>query len=207
MAQDFSRTRYKIWPGVDSFLRSLSTDSLILDAGCGNGKNMMATTHQFIGLDTCEEFLQIIRNKITTLNLTNICDLINGSVCELPFENNKFDGIISIAVIHHLQTPSLRLKAFGELIRVCKVGGSILITVWQLETNPTYDEGVIDPKSLDPHDRLIKWSAQGQFLYRFYHFYTLDEIQDLIKLCELTFDIKQTTLSVEKNNYYIKFDK
>ena len=40
-ANDFSRTRYKIWHGVKTFLNSIPTNSIILDAGCGNGKNMV----------------------------------------------------------------------------------------------------------------------------------------------------------------------
>jgi ubiquinone/menaquinone biosynthesis C-methylase UbiE len=206
MAKDFSRTRYKIWPGVREFLESIPINSLILDAGCGNGKNMMETKHNFIGLDTCSEFLDIIQTKIQSKHQTNIQDLIHGSIEKLPFESNTFDALISIAVIHHLQTKQQRFEALKELIRVVKPKGSLLITVWQLESNPTYTDGLVVPNSLDQNDRLIKWSVHGSYLYRFYHFYTLNEIQDLIRDLNQFFQykIKNIHLSDEKLNYYIK---
>ncbi|KAK4049912.1 tRNA methyltransferase, has a role in tRNA modification [Microbotryomycetes sp. JL221] len=38
IAQDFSRTRHSRWPFVERFLDSLEPGSIVLDAGCGNGK-------------------------------------------------------------------------------------------------------------------------------------------------------------------------
>lgn len=45
IADHFSDTRYKPWPKVSSFLSSLPAGSVILDVGCGNGKNM-GLSHQ-----------------------------------------------------------------------------------------------------------------------------------------------------------------
>ena len=39
-ANEFSRTRTKMLNGVKKFFDSLPLNSSILDAGCGNGKNM-----------------------------------------------------------------------------------------------------------------------------------------------------------------------
>ncbi|KDE02144.1 hypothetical protein MVLG_07283, partial [Microbotryum lychnidis-dioicae p1A1 Lamole] len=38
IASDFSRTRHSTWPFVQQWLQRLNENSLILDAGCGNGK-------------------------------------------------------------------------------------------------------------------------------------------------------------------------
>lgn len=38
IALDFSRTRHTCWPFIESFLNNLPFGSLVLDAGCGNGK-------------------------------------------------------------------------------------------------------------------------------------------------------------------------
>jgi tRNA (uracil-5-)-methyltransferase TRM9 len=237
-ADDFSRTRTTIWPGVLQFLRSIQPNVTILDAGCGNGKNMMKTSHNFIGLDMCEELLKIVRTKATKQNKTNILDLILGSVTNLPFENQQFDGVMSIAVVHHIKSFSDRIKAFEELIRVCKKGGQVLITVWQMENNPTYLDGLdeidknsatdeidknsatdeIDKNSatdeIPPYlgDKLIRWKHQdikrgltiGQ-MYRFYHFYSEDEVKYMISYCENKFNIKGSYYE-EKLNYYIRFD-
>lgn len=45
IAQDFSRTRHTRWPFVETFLESLPPCSVVLDAGCGNGK--------YLGVHSC----------------------------------------------------------------------------------------------------------------------------------------------------------
>jgi SAM-dependent methyltransferase len=235
-ADDFSRTRTTMWPGVAKFLSSIPFDSLILDAGCGNGKNMTKTPHNFIGLDTCTELLNIISSKlinpVTKISIkSNIVDLVTGSVDNLPFPNETFDATMSVAVIHHLNSFNSRLNAFKELIRVCKPGGKILITVWQMESNPKYIGGSeyigssevettnTEPTYTEPintkptfiGDRLIRWKQQykGQTvdtLYRFYHFYSEDEIKYVISYCEENLNVK-ANFRVEEYNYHIEFEK
>ena len=51
----------------------------------------------------------------------------------LPFRSNWFDGVISIAVVHHLASVSRRQEAVREMVRVVRVGGQILVYVWALE--------------------------------------------------------------------------
>lgn len=52
---------------------------------------------------------------------------------KLPVRDQTFDSVISIAVIHHFSTKSLRAKAIGEMHRILKVGGRLLIYVWAYE--------------------------------------------------------------------------
>ena len=40
IAPHFSRTRYKPWPVVESFLKRQGAGSIGIDVGCGNGKNL-----------------------------------------------------------------------------------------------------------------------------------------------------------------------
>lgn len=236
-AEEFSKTRTAIWPGVLQFINSVDTNSTILDAGCGNGKNMMKTSHNFIGLDSCEELLNIVRTKAKSYNKTNIIDLVNASITDIPFEDKTFDAIISIAVIHHIETFTDRVRAFDELIRVCKPGGKVLITVWQMENNPKYLDGfdlntdsdsdsdsghepnsgpatnpATNPKS-PPYigDKLIRWKLQdakciitGE-MFRFYHFYSEDEVKYMISYCENKYNVKGSYFE-ERFNYYIRFD-
>jgi len=51
---------------------------------------------------------------------------VEGSLLELPFDDNTFDFVISSDVIEHTPDP---LAAVKELIRVLKPGGKICITV------------------------------------------------------------------------------
>jgi tRNA (uracil-5-)-methyltransferase TRM9 len=204
IALDFSRTRYKIWRGVYEFLNSLPTEYLILDAGCGNGKNMLETKHIFHGLDMSDELLKIASEKTKTKS--NVIGFTKGSVCALPFTDSYFDATMCIAVIHHLNTEADRLRAIREMIRTTKKGGKILITVWQLENNDKYTNGLIDPtECLTKGDRMIKWTYQKITYYRYYHFFTFNEIEQLIKNIES--DISSYEIKSDMDNYYIYLTK
>lgn len=128
-ASEFSKTRFSIWKSVKEFGQLFSTNSIVLDAGCGNGKNMEYFHHKtnIIGFDNCQEFIDICLSK--HLNVT-YDDIIN-----IQYNDDRFDFIICIAVIHHLRTKIERIHAVNELLRVLKKGGKILITVWALESD------------------------------------------------------------------------
>lgn len=49
---------------------------------------------------------------------------------QLPLRDNVADGVISVAVLHHLSTRERRLQALREMHRVLVPGGRALVTVW-----------------------------------------------------------------------------
>ncbi len=53
-------------------------------------------------------------------------DIINGSILELPFEDNSFDWVCAFDVIEHVDDDK---KAVEEMQRVCKPGGHVFVTV------------------------------------------------------------------------------
>lgn len=126
IAPHFSSTRFAKWPKVQAFLNSLPSGSLILDAGCGNGKYLGLNPNcYFIGCDISAPLINICANKGHEVL---VADAVN-----LPYRTGYSDASISIAVLHHLSTESRRRKAVEELIRVVKTGGLVLITVWARE--------------------------------------------------------------------------
>lgn len=64
----------------------------------------------------CYEF---VKNKLDL-------NLINGSILDLPFENESFDLVCAFDVIEHVEDDKL---AVLEMKRVCKTGGHLCITV------------------------------------------------------------------------------
>ncbi|XVE95369.1 hypothetical protein REPUB_Repub02eG0091000 [Reevesia pubescens] len=126
IAPHFSSTRFAKWPKVAAFLESLPTGSLILDAGCGNGKYLgLNSRRYFIGCDISPPLIKICADKGHEVL---VADAVN-----LPYRTNFGDAAISIAVLHHLSTENRRKKAIGELVRVVKKGSLVLITVWAVE--------------------------------------------------------------------------
>ncbi|XP_057830695.2 tRNA (carboxymethyluridine(34)-5-O)-methyltransferase isoform X2 [Cryptomeria japonica] len=126
IAPHFSSTRFAKWPKVAKFLDSLTPGSIILDAGCGNGKYLGFNPNCFfIGCDISSSLINICGSRGHEVL---VADAIN-----LPYRNGFGDAAISIAVLHHLSTEERRKKAIEELVRIVHKGGKVLITVWAVE--------------------------------------------------------------------------
>ncbi|KAL1517167.1 hypothetical protein ABEB36_000966 [Hypothenemus hampei] len=126
IANHFSNTRHKPWPNVMDFVQSFDSGDFLVDVGCGNGKYLSNNTHTFeIGCDRSANLIEICRNRKFEAFLTDCLSI--------PIRDNCIDGVISIAVIHHLANESRRLQAIQEIVRILKKGGKALIYVWAHE--------------------------------------------------------------------------
>jgi SAM-dependent methyltransferase len=162
----FSSTRFSKWPWITKFLDSFEIDSEICDIGCGNGRNMSYSELSFSGIDSCQEFVDICKSK----NL----DVIHGDMCKLPYFDNSFDGIISIASFHHLATRVRRLKGLHEIYRIMKPDSRCLISVWS-KNQPEKTKRKFDNYG----DNYVPWNKDGEIYQRYYYIFILEEIQNL----------------------------
>ena len=62
--------------------------------------------------------------------------------------------MISIAVIHHFSTDSLRIQAIEEIYRILRIGGKALIYVWAYEQ---------EHKKFKEQDVFVKWNLQDSY--------------------------------------------
>ena len=126
IAPHFSDTRFAKWPKVAEFLSSLPRGSLLLDAGCGNGKYLgLNPDCVSVGCDMSAPLIGICSKRGFEVQVAD--------TLSLPYVTGCFDAALSIAVLHHLSTESRRRGALLELLRVLKVGGRLLVTVWARE--------------------------------------------------------------------------
>lgn len=150
----FDTSRFSVWNAVKDFVEIIPKNSYVLDAGCGNGKNMIYMEKQninIVGIDFSTKLLDICKSK--SLNVQE------ADIRILPYNDNTFDYVISIAVIHHLSNENDRINALNEMLRVCKPGGKILVSVWALEQNK-------DSRfKFQLGDNLVKWEDTT----RYYH--------------------------------------
>lgn len=174
IANAFSNTRTKPWDWIQNFLKSLPNESSILDIGCGNSRNMTNVRDgqklQFKGVDSCQKFVDIA--------IKNGKDVILGDMCQLPFEDNSFDAILSIASFHHLSTHDRRQQCLKEMKRVLKPGGKILMSVWaitQPENSKNYEKFVYGPNIVPWQNK--KGVVEGE---RYYYIFQIKELTDLI---------------------------
>jgi ubiquinone/menaquinone biosynthesis C-methylase UbiE len=169
IASHFSATRYRPWPQVESFLKSLSPDSIMVDVGCGNGKNLGISPGISFGCDICPKLLDIARERGH--------NVIQCDALALPYEDNFADTVISIAVIHHFVTEERRISAIQEMLRILKLNGRMLIYVWANEKegmvqNDCFVGWEKNCKQLDENDKDIIHK-------RYYHFFNTGELEDL----------------------------
>ncbi|XP_015432747.1 PREDICTED: uncharacterized protein LOC107188876 [Dufourea novaeangliae] len=114
------------WPRIYQFLEELEPGALVCDIGCGNGKYLSVNHSIFkVGVDRCKRFTDIAREKE---NEVLVCDNL-----ALPFRDESFDAVLSIAVVHHFATTERRVHALKELARVLRIGGRLVISVWAME--------------------------------------------------------------------------
>ena len=102
----------------------------VLDLGCGSGRHLIyLAKHGFAvyGIDLAETGIKIAKDWLDEKNLQAKLEI--GSVYEkLPYDDDFFDAIVSIRVIHHAKIGDIR-KAIKEIQRVLKPRGLIFITV------------------------------------------------------------------------------
>ena len=200
IANEFSQTRYNPWPSVKTFIDSLPSKSIVLDAGCGNGKNMnIRDDLNFIGIDTSENLLKICQERGLNVKMSNIKSI--------PFESNYFDYIVCIAVLHHISTFEDRIQAMNELIRVLKPGGQMMIQVWAREQ--TLSAQFIPFN--DQNDYFVTWtkvkkSGEKEISKRYYHLFPESEVDELllklngIKIIKKFYEANNWCFIIEKIN-------
>lgn len=168
IADEFDLTRHSKWIEVEEFLKGINKDAYILDAGCGNGKNMIGLSN-CIGCDTCINLLEKCKKK--GLNV------INADTRDLPFDNETFDAIISIAVIHHIADKYERINAIFELLRVLKKEGIAMIELW---STSAYNKKQFE-KQKTHNDYLVSWNNKYK---RYYHLFDEKEIDYIIEILD-----------------------
>ncbi len=171
IAEHFNNTRSYTWNWIENYIKNITNNSLILDLGCGNGRNMLISkNHQFIGIDNCNKFIDICKKK--ELNI------IKSDMCQLPFKDNSFDNCISIASFHHLCNNERRTKCLLEIYRILKPDSTLLISVWS-KKQPEKTKR----KFNNYGDNIVKWNKFGNIYERYYYIFKIDEIKTLFNKC------------------------
>jgi SAM-dependent methyltransferase len=179
IAEHFDKTREYLWKGIKEFIQSTDDTSFLLDAGCGNGKNMLIKNRtQCIGFDFCESNNRICSKKgldVSTINIKTI-----------PYRDSVFDHSFTVAVLHHIEKEEDRLKAINELVRVTTPGGTIFIQVWSADIPKNKKFIKINNDDDDNNnDYFITWEVKkGHVIKRYYHLFTKDEFTRLLKQVE-----------------------
>jgi SAM-dependent methyltransferase len=102
---------------------------LVLDVGCGGGKQLYHAVGPVLGIDICMNGLKKARQVYSSV--------AQADVLSLPFQDNLFDCVVSTDLIEHV--PVLQKeKLFAEMWRVLKSGGILVHEIETLSDNALY---------------------------------------------------------------------
>lgn len=178
-AESFSETRKNIWKSVKRILSSFCKFDLVLEIGCGNGKNLNYLLNTLgvdaIGFDFSLGLLQCCDNQ-------NERVLLDLRKMDTTFRDGIFDTIISIAVFHHILTFDVQLMCIDITRKKIQKDGVVWISYWC-------------PKGYQTGVQEIYWRNNDT---RFYYVLNQNEIGILVN--------KSINSFYERENYYFCFD-
>ena len=203
----FDNSRVRIWNTVKEFLNNNNNSSKylnLLDAGCGNGKNMIyANNNGYIsdGFDISKNLLSICKKK--NLNVF-YKDILNFK------SSKKYDKILAIAVLHHLENEILQKIAIINLLNCLSDKGHLLVSFWSKEKNSNDSKLVknkIDYRDFDIGANLVKWKlSNNNIIERYYYIHDFNSINNLANSICLDLNYK-FNITWELQNWFILFYK
>lgn len=147
-----------------------------LDIGCGQGwytLEMIRRGFNVEGLDQSPEQVNWAKKNANAMGL--LATFKTGDVTQMPYNNESFDFVYGVNIIHHITHAKMRSAAFREISRILKSGGVFFMHEMNT-TNPLFrfymayvfpllkyiDEGTeqwMDPADL-PHIEGGTWSNE-----------------------------------------------
>ena len=192
-ALSFDKTRGDLWEKeILDFTSKIEPGFSVLDLGCGNARLYQFLSNKsikYLGIDVSKKLIALNRKKYPTIQFRVGDGLKFPPEADQPLaEKNKFNYVISIAVLHHIPSEELQLKFLKNIYNALKPNGKTLITVWNRWqtkllhrcTDRTDITDTIDKKillGLDKNDQIIPWKQSKQF--RYIHAFKPQELKNL----------------------------
>lgn len=141
--------------------------SEIADLGCGGGINVAKLIKLFpnakvTGFDYSDVSIKEAKKVNSNEIKKGFCNIIQGDVSKMPFENEKFDIITAFETIYFWPGP---LISFKEVFRVLKPGGTFMIVneFDGISQREKYYEELIDGLKLYSQQELFDYLEQAGF--------------------------------------------
>lgn len=111
----------------------------LLEAGCGGNPEgrVVSLASDYTGVDFSATGLQLARRKLEgeidgddgrRLRPRRF-SLRQADICRLPFGDASFDAVFSAHVLYHLPDPAAQARAMGQMLRVLRPGGRMVLVV------------------------------------------------------------------------------
>jgi SAM-dependent methyltransferase len=96
---------------------------LVLDVGCGTGQLAAAIAAE--GFDVFG--VDLSASMVAKARARGLTGTYAGVTTALPFADNSFDLALTVATLHHLETPERVAATVSEMGRVVKPGGFVVL--------------------------------------------------------------------------------
>jgi 2-polyprenyl-3-methyl-5-hydroxy-6-metoxy-1,4-benzoquinol methylase len=118
---DISQTYFDI---VDETV--INKNSVILDAGCGSGRFSKYLANKVAFVEAVDPSSAVLAADKVLENITNV-RVTQASIGNLPFEDNSFDFVMSIGVLHHIPNT---LQAMKDCVQKLKPNGHFFVYLY-----------------------------------------------------------------------------
>lgn len=186
LADEYTRTRAFITPDIKQLGEYVKPGDRVLDSGCANGRLFELIKEkkaQYLGIDNSQSLLNNAKKNYPQAQF-QLADALS-----LPFEDNSFDKVFSMSVLHHIPSKEFRLLYMQEALRVLKPQGLLVLRVWNMYVNKkAWDyiwrsavKRIFGRSEIDIDDIYFPWKDQeGKVIAnRYLHCFTDGELEQL----------------------------
>jgi ubiquinone/menaquinone biosynthesis C-methylase UbiE len=139
----------------------------ILDLGCGSGRNFIKNKNlEFYGTDFSEKLLKFAKSK----NIAT--ELKKSTTNKIPYQDNFFDHIIFVRVLHCIETENKRKKTLQEIYRTLKKNGEAVISTMGKSQQRIKNK---------PKEFYLPWTIKDKKFKRYTYIYDKDELENQLK--------------------------
>jgi SAM-dependent methyltransferase len=160
-------------PFVQKMVESLDSNSLVVDLGCGDGRNtrvLAAAGHRVVGVDLSPEALRQLQRTFASLKLPVPIAVLAKIDEEIPLAGDQFDAVLCADTLPQVRHTR---RAMEEIHRILKPQGKLFVDVFT-PRDCAYGEG----EQIAPRSFLYKGC-----LFNFF------EAEDMHRLCGGLFNV------------------
>jgi N-acetylglucosaminyldiphosphoundecaprenol N-acetyl-beta-D-mannosaminyltransferase len=185
IAQEFDRSRQRVWPDLNFFTEFLPDEMRVLDVGCGNGRLLkyFDEFETYLGIDNSKKLLNHAKSQHKDKNIR----FKEADATDLPVKEGFYNAVFSIAVLHHIPSRELQLKTLSEAAKALSKDGLLYISVWnlwRLRSLPYFVKAMMrciwSCGDYSWKDLMIPWGKKDPKM-RYAHAFTLQELLGLLQ--------------------------
>lgn len=169
IAKAWNACKYRINRDAEEFLKDHNKGN-VLDLGSGSGRNFARINGQLHATDFSKKMLKIAKKNAKKNDISVKIKLMKDE--KVPFEDNFFDAVMCIAVLHCVESDNQRAKLMKEMYRVLKPGSEGIITVWSRKNQRIKNK---------PREGIIPWTVKAKKYGRYTYIFEMKELEKLLR--------------------------